>query len=85
MVDDESANWWKPNDTRPLTFEQRIPQVMIPNMGAKGLNPKRKPDLIVLSSLFWDENYIGGVSRTQIYEFSIERNTNRSPYTTTST
>lgn len=62
MVDDETADWWKPNDTRPLTFEQRIPQVMIPNMEAKGLNPSRKPDLIVLSSLFWDENYIAGVS-----------------------
>lgn len=62
MADDESADWWKPIEYRPITFEERVLKVMIPGMNATGLNPQRKPDLIVLSSLFWDENYITEVS-----------------------
>jgi hypothetical protein len=62
MVDDESADWWKSGEARPITFEERIPQVMFKGMEEKGMNRTRKPDLIVLSSLFWDENFIGGVS-----------------------
>lgn len=62
MVDDETVDWWKSSEFRPLTFEERIPKVMIPGMEATGLDPARKPDLIVLSSLFWDESFIGEVS-----------------------
>lgn len=36
---------------------------MVPGMQATGLDPYRKPDLIVLGSLFWDESFIGEVSR----------------------
>lgn len=67
MVDDESADWWKTVEYRPITFEERITQVMIPGMNATGLNPERKPDLIILSSLFWDENYIGEVSDSETH------------------
>jgi hypothetical protein len=62
MTDDEDADWWKSSEWRPLTFEERIPKVMVPGMEAKGLDAARKPDLVVLSSLFWDESYIWEVS-----------------------
>ncbi|GHJ86849.1 hypothetical protein NliqN6_3251 [Naganishia liquefaciens] len=58
MVDDESADWWKSSEFRPLTFEERIPKVMVAGMEATGLNPTQKPDLIILGSLFWDESFI---------------------------
>lgn len=62
MVDDETADWWKSSEFRPITFEERIPEVMKPGMQGVGLDPTRKPDLIILSSLFWDESFIGEVS-----------------------
>ena len=65
MVDDESADWWKSGEARPITFENRIPQIMFKGMEENGLDSKRKPDLIVLSSLFWDENFIGEVSQNR--------------------
>ncbi|KAJ9098113.1 hypothetical protein QFC21_004442 [Naganishia friedmannii] len=70
MVDDENADWWKSSEWRPLTFEERIPKVMVPGMDAKGLDAHRKPDLVVLSSLFWDESYIGELA--QHYNISMD-------------
>jgi hypothetical protein len=67
MVDDETVDWWKTGEFRPLTFEERIPLVMVPGMNATGLDPARKPDLIVLSSLFWDESFIGEVSAEHVF------------------
>lgn len=72
MVDDESADWWKSGELRPITFEERIPQVMFKGMEKNGMDHTRKPDLIVLSSLFWDENFIAEVSN-QIQAAGIHR------------
>ncbi|KAJ9118872.1 hypothetical protein QFC24_006071 [Naganishia onofrii] len=70
MTDNEDADWWKSSEWRPLTFEERIPKVMVPGMEAKGLDAARKPDLVVLSSLFWDESYIWELA--QHYNISMD-------------
>ena len=61
MVDDETADWFVSTEKRPITFERRIPEIMIPCMQEAGLEDM-KPDLVVFSSLFWDESFIWRVS-----------------------
>ncbi|WRT70498.1 uncharacterized protein IL334_007496 [Kwoniella shivajii] len=56
MVDDESLDEWRALESRPITFENKIEQVLLPLMKEAGL--ERKPDLVVISSLFWDEGFI---------------------------
>lgn len=47
MVDEE-FDWFIPGEARPITFENRMDQIMLPMMKAGGL---RNPDLIVEVSL----------------------------------
>ena len=61
MVDDEGETW-RSEELRPITFESRINDVMLPHMKAEGLEG-RIPDLVVISSLFWDEDFILEVGR----------------------
>lgn len=61
MVDDEGSDWFVSGEKRPITFERRIPEIMMPCMKEAGLE-NMQPDLIVFSSLFWDESYIWRVS-----------------------
>jgi hypothetical protein len=61
MVDDETADWFVSTEKRPITFERRIPEIMMPCMKEAGLEDM-KPDLVVFSSLFWDESFIWRVS-----------------------
>lgn len=57
MVDNEAADWFVSTEQRPITFERRIPEIMVPAMEEAGLKDM-KPDLVVFSSLFWDESFI---------------------------
>jgi hypothetical protein len=61
MVDNENEDTWKIYENRPITFESRIKDLMLPGMKAEGLEG-RKPDMVVISSLFWDEDFIYEVS-----------------------
>jgi len=61
MVDDDEETW-RSEELRPITFESRINDVMLPHMKAEGLEG-RIPDLIVISSLFRDEDFILEVGR----------------------
>ena len=53
MIDDENLDKWQPEQQRPITFEARIADIMVPKMKEAGL--KARPDMVILSSLFWDE------------------------------
>lgn len=44
MADDEDYSWFASNELRPLTFERRFDEVMLPLMEAEGLGG---PDLII--------------------------------------
>lgn len=44
MVDDEDYDWFNWTDERPITFERRFDEVMVPLMKKEGLND---PDLII--------------------------------------
>jgi hypothetical protein len=63
MIDDESVDKWQPEQQRPITFERRIEDVMIPKMREAGL--VAQPDLVILSSLFWDERLLFQVSSSR--------------------
>lgn len=54
MCDSEDIHWF---DQEPITFERRIPEIMVPEMEKHGFG-ERKADLVVLGSLFWDEKFI---------------------------
>ncbi|WVW81133.1 hypothetical protein I302_103124 [Kwoniella bestiolae CBS 10118] len=56
LVDDESLDLWRKLEARPITFENRIKEVFLPAMKSDGID--RTPDLMVVSSLFWDEGFI---------------------------
>ncbi|WWC72341.1 uncharacterized protein I206_106303 [Kwoniella pini CBS 10737] len=56
LVDDENLDEWRKLEARPITFENRIKDVFLPAMATAGLD--RTPDLVVVSSLFWDEGFI---------------------------
>jgi len=56
MVDNESYDWFRAGDGRPITFEQRIEKIMVPEMKRRGHSGV--PDLVVMSSLFWDEDLL---------------------------
>lgn len=58
MIDDEAADWYAQGEQRPITFEKRLPEVMVPQMHKLMGTVKLKPDLVILSSLFWDERLI---------------------------
>ena len=61
MVDEEDLGFPPhPHDEPPYTFEHRIDNLIIPLAKKDGVN--RKPDLVLLSSLFWDENFLRRVS-----------------------
>jgi hypothetical protein len=57
MVDDESYDWFVSGEARPITFERRIHDEMMPKMAEGGLT-EIKPDMIIFSSLFWDESFL---------------------------
>lgn len=61
MIDDESMGVWRPAEEPPLVFEDRIPQMMLERMQEAGL-ADRKPDLVFMSSLFWDDSLLREVS-----------------------
>jgi hypothetical protein len=61
MVDDDKADWFVVNEARPLTFENRIKDIMLPLMAEKDLQDMQ-PDMIIFSSLFWDESFLWRVS-----------------------
>ncbi|KAG8884314.1 hypothetical protein FRB97_004578 [Tulasnella sp. 331] len=54
MVDSEDFGWFRNTEERPITFEKRFDEVMIPLMRQEKL---RNPDLIIETSLFWDDNF----------------------------
>ncbi|KAG9008586.1 hypothetical protein FRB95_001310 [Tulasnella sp. JGI-2019a] len=54
MVDSEGFDWFRPTEDRPITFEKRFDEVMIPLMHKQGL---AKPNLIIETSLFWDDMF----------------------------
>lgn len=64
MVDNEEYDWFVSGEARPITFEKRIPEIMLPLMEEVGLQ-NMQPDLVVFSSLFWDESFIWRVSLSQ--------------------
>jgi len=68
MVDDEASDWFVSGEQRPITFEKRIPEIMLPAMEEAGLQDM-KPDLVVFSSLFWDESFIWRVSSSRRARF----------------
>jgi hypothetical protein len=68
MVDDDEYGWFVSGEQRPLTFERRIPEIMLPAMKEGGLE-NMKPDLIVFASLFWDESFIWRVSEQRKNDF----------------
>jgi len=74
MVDDEGSDWFVSGEKRPITFERRIPEIMLPCMKEAGLE-NMQPDLIVFSSLFWDESYIWRVSHTANDHLHSDRHT----------
>jgi len=59
MVDEE-FDWFAPTEKRPITFENRISDMMLPIMENDQLNA---PDLIVETSLFWDDNFLAARAR----------------------
>lgn len=48
MVDSEDFSWFRHTEERPITFEKRFDEVMVPLMQQERLG---KPDLIVEASL----------------------------------
>lgn len=73
MVDSESYEWFSKPERRPLTFEAKIRQVMLPWMAEQRI---RAPDLVIearppphssnlnltrrtQTSLFWDDGFLG--------------------------
>ncbi|WVQ63060.1 uncharacterized protein L199_001211 [Kwoniella botswanensis] len=56
LVDDESLDLWRKLEARPVTFENRIKDLFLPAMRSDGFD--KTPDLMVVSSLFWDEGFI---------------------------
>ena len=62
MVDDDSYDWFRGDEQRPVMFEHRIPQIMLPMMAEAGLKDVT-PDLISIGSLFWDEAFLWQASR----------------------
>lgn len=69
LIDDESLAKIRSAEGRPLTYELRIKDVMRPLMVEHGID--RKPDLMVVTSLFWDEGAIEEVSYAPTITISI--------------
>lgn len=61
MVDDDSYDWFRGSEQRPVMFEHRIPEIMLPITDEVGLKDVT-PDLITIGSLFWDEAFLTTVS-----------------------
>jgi hypothetical protein len=55
MIDDETIDDWRPTEQRPLTFERRISEMLVPRMEQEGLAGVQ-PDLVIMASLFWDDS-----------------------------
>ncbi|KAF8516577.1 hypothetical protein BU17DRAFT_92693 [Hysterangium stoloniferum] len=58
-IDSNEYDWFAPSEARPLTFERKIQEVMIPWMTDSGIS---KPDLVVETSLFWDDGFLHQLS-----------------------
>ncbi|KAF8531936.1 hypothetical protein JB92DRAFT_3092116 [Gautieria morchelliformis] len=54
-IDSDAYDWFSPPERRPLTFESRIEQVMLPWMAKQSIS---KPDLVIETSLFWDDGFL---------------------------
>lgn len=65
MIDSDDG--WPHHEEHPFPFEMRFEQIMIPQMTKLGYE-KRVPDLVLASSLFWDEKFLDergrGASKT---------------------
>lgn len=77
MIDADDG--WPYHEEHPFPFEARIAEVMLPAMREHGFGD-RTPDLVVASSLFWDEKFLdergragaattGGVDRGSAHGF----------------
>ncbi|KIY43158.1 hypothetical protein FISHEDRAFT_78811 [Fistulina hepatica ATCC 64428] len=53
---DDYFSWFSVG--KPLTFEARMGRDMLTRMERAGLGLPRRPDLIVMTSLFWDEKFL---------------------------
>jgi len=62
MVDTEEAfDAWKGKwEDGPGVFASRVTELFAPKMAAAGLS--RRPDLVIVASLFWDDSFLGWVS-----------------------
>lgn len=54
---DSNDGWPGPGEEKPYRFEDRLEQIMLPAMEKLGYTA-RNPDLIIASSLFWDEKFL---------------------------
>jgi len=59
MLDSEQHGW-PVHELRPATFEVRISEVMLPKTASAEIGA---PDLMVVSSLFWDEKFMNDYER----------------------
>ena len=61
MVDSEEdlAPWH--GEEGPAILANRVEQVFVPRMVKDGIS--LKPDLVIMASLFWDDQYLDWVSR----------------------
>ncbi|EJT99494.1 hypothetical protein DACRYDRAFT_117734 [Dacryopinax primogenitus] len=57
IPDSESYDWHAPNEPRPITPARRVKEVFLPQMEQVGLRGWT-PDLVVVSSLFWDTDHL---------------------------
>jgi hypothetical protein len=62
MVDDDTYDWFRSAEQRPVTFERRVARIMLPLMEDAGLKDVT-PSLVTIGSLFWDETFLWQASR----------------------
>ncbi|KAF8579009.1 hypothetical protein K439DRAFT_1638368 [Ramaria rubella] len=53
-ADSETYDWFSPLELRPVTFEHKVEEVMVPWMIQQGISD---PDLIIETSLYWDDAF----------------------------
>ncbi|GJJ09794.1 hypothetical protein Clacol_004018 [Clathrus columnatus] len=61
VIDSDNYDWFSPAESRPLTFESRIKEIMIPWMTKAGI---KSPDLVIETSLFWDDGFLKQVAHS---------------------
>ncbi|KZT55609.1 hypothetical protein CALCODRAFT_498347 [Calocera cornea HHB12733] len=66
---DQDYPWHAPNEPRPKTAGGRITEVFLPRMAADGMG-NFTPDLVVMSSLFWDSDHM---FEGYFSEFAVQR------------